>query len=132
MTPQELGSAAASETPTPLEDFAVVREALRAYEGGTGWNADDVLAALARLEARLAEANEGKRVLWQRWQDEIGERQAAEARCEALSAALREIAGVTRTSDDLIRRPGNALDMALKIARVALATSEQARTEEGA
>jgi len=94
-------SATASETPTPLEDFAFVRDALRLanFVGDYNMARQDSLAALARLEARIAELTRERDDalhLYKHWQqielDTLDRLAAAEARCEALTAALREIA----------------------------------------
>ena len=76
-------------------------------------------AALARLEARIAEQHE----LILRGQTREAEILRLEARVEALSAALREIAG-TFNERDIYREA----EQQRAIARAALATSEQART----
>lgn len=177
------------EEQVSVEDFAVVRETLIEFfadaaargrrDDGIYGRREDALAALARLEVRIAE--EGKKLscsyldgegkncgecrdcLTVNWhfaqlaiknaeariteleqerdywiglfEAEKQDRVAAEDRCEVLTAALREIieefksgqprkyVGPQRYDED---------DPVVIIARRALATSEQARTEEGA
>jgi predicted nuclease with TOPRIM domain len=151
MTPQELGSAAASETPTPLEDFAFVRDALRLanFVGDYNMARQDSLAALARLEARIAEDAElldrsdetyykdraelaEARVvtLEQNQHRNVGIVDELSSRVEALSAALRRLLHNAELIFD--KKPvRDWWGETLAEAHAALATSEQADDDKG-
>jgi hypothetical protein len=155
------------------EDFAAVRENVNGHkivvdkpDGAFTYqiapSTRPALAALARLEARIAATEsreqqlrgkvseleqerdearvngEGFRSSMYAVEEAAGKQrlraEAAEARCEALTAALREIADpdpVTK-GDWGATYDWHAIGLRGRdIARAALATSEQARTEEG-
>ena len=118
------------------EDFAAVlrEEQVRcqhespARYGGIEYSLTVVAPILARLEARIAEKADHAEQFYAAFLEAQGRAEAAEARCEALTAALREIADYGHEADDYEAPPS----WTRRIARAALATSEQARTEEGA
>jgi hypothetical protein len=111
------------------EDFAVVRKWL---PNPTGTIADagreNPHAALARLEARIAETD----LCFQSSTDSYERSlKAAKTRVEALTAALREADSLLRNTDKGSMEWHDRMDDFAQMFR-SLATSEQARTEEGA
>ena len=132
------------------EDFAAVRHYADRKDHVSAEANKAIIAALARLEARQRELEsvEGVQNLEARIAKEYEESlEAAEAKVEALTAALRGMLDAAELilSQKSVLVPGSssagivdikdglyALQQSLAAARAALATSEQARTEAGA
>jgi hypothetical protein len=109
------------------EDFAAVRHYADRKDHVSAEANKAIIAALARLEARLAEQHE----LILRGQTREAEILRLEANCEALTAALRECRGLfSELRGDWSDNRGPCRE-GFRIIDAALATSEQA-TEEGA
>jgi ribosomal protein L29 len=125
------------------EDFAAARDSIGMWrykrEGDWDSRVDASLAALARLEARLAELEQAN-AAWGTAAGEFSVRaEAAEARCEDLEAELTEWR--TSIATEALQAKCEALTAAMReiasgktaktheaVAAAALATSEQART----